>query len=437
VSRLGGRAGRRIGVAKGFVAHLPASRLAGLRASSAVRAAAPDTPLHVSGDDDGADRAATATAIVRAASGVQPLHDRGTDGSGVGVALVDSGVMTLPGLDDGQVIKGPDFSTDAGDSRVKGRDAFGHGTHLAGVIAGREGGFTGVAPGARVVSVKVADADGSTSLLRVLAGLDWIRRHRDHAGVRIRVVNLSLGVEADKAGYVEDPLAYAAETLWKLGFVVVAAGGNNGTKGRLDIPAADPYVLAAGALDTAGTAAPGDDAVAEFSSRDARRPPDVIAPGTGIVSLRVPGSALDREFPAARIGDRFFRGSGTSQAAAVVSGLAALLLERRPGLNPDQVKALLRSGAGDIAGSVAATGAGRVDAAASAALGTPDPDAVAQRFPNAVLDVDALEQDGRDNDRVGAGAGAAEWNGRRWSGRRWSGRRWSGAEWVLDKSGKG
>jgi serine protease AprX len=435
VRRLGGRPGRRIAVAQGFVAQVPASRVAALRGSSAVRAAAPDTALHVSGADDGSARAATATTVVRAASGAQPLDDGGTDGSGVGIALVDSGVMTVPGLDDGQVVTGPDFSTDAADRRVAGRDAFGHGTHLAGVITGRDGDFSGVAPGARVISVKVADGDGLTSLLRVLAGLDWVRRHADDAGARIRVVNLSLGVEQEKSGYIEDPLAYAAETLWKDGLVVVAAAGNNGAKRRLDIPAADPYLLAVGALDTAGTAGPGDDAVADFSSQDARRPPDVVAPGTGVVSLRVPGSALDLEFPAARVGTRFFRGSGTSQAAAVVSGLAALLLERRPGLSPDQVKALLRAGAGHVAGGVAATGAGRVDAAASAALGTPDRGAVAQRFPDAVLDLRQLEHRGRDKDRVGAGA--AQWNGRRWSGRRWSGRRWSGAEWVVDHSGRG
>jgi serine protease AprX len=281
--------------------------------------------------------------------------------------------------------------------------------------------------------VKVADADGGTSLLRVLAGLDWIRRHGDDRDTPIRVINLSLGVDADKAGYVRDPLAFAAETLWKQGFVVVAAAGNNGTKGRLDIPAADPYVLAVGALETNGTAATGDDALADFSSRDAVRPPDVIAPGTGIVSLRVPGSALDREFPAARIGDRWFRGSGTSQATAVVSGLVALLLEQRPGLAPDQVKALLESGARAVSGPASGRGAGRVDAARSAALPTPDPQDALQRFTNAVLDLKELTHDGRDANRVDAGA--AEWSGRRWSGRRWSGRRWSGAEWVDDKHG--
>jgi serine protease AprX len=423
VCHLGGRTGRHIAVAGGFVARVPADGVSRLRADASVRAAAPDARLTVS--DSGDDRAATATAIMRAAAGVETLQAAGTRGGRVGIALVDTGVMTLPGLDGGQVVNGPDFSDDARRAKLKNKDAFGHGTHLAGVIAGDAGAFRGVAPGARVVNVKVADSDGSTSLLQVLGALEWIRRNRD--AQNIRIVNLSLGVEPTEDGYVSDPLAFAVEALWKSGLVVVTAAGNNGgVSDELDIPAADPYVLAVGALDTGGTLATGDDAVADFSSRDSVRPPDVLAPGTGIVSLRVPGSAIDLGFPGARVGDRYFRGSGTSQAAAVVSGLVALLLEQRPGLDPDQVKALLKGGAGRLDGDVAATGAGRADAAASAALATPDPATVVQSFRNAVMDPSQLNR-GRRNK---IGAGAAEWNGRRWSGRRWSGRRWSGVAWL-------
>jgi serine protease AprX len=353
------------------------------------------------------------------------VQDGGHAGEGVGIALVDTGVMELPGLDSGQVVNGPDFSEDAGKKKLKTRDAFGHGTHLAGVIAGDDGEFRGIAPEAHIVNVKVADSDGGTSLLRVLTALDWIKRNRSEEN--IRVVNLSLGVEPDKDGYVSDPLAFAVESLWKSGLVVVTAAGNNGGfEEGLDIPAADPYVLAVGALDTSGTLDAGDDLVADFSSRDSVRPPDVVAPGTGIVSLRVPGSAIDLEFPGARVGDRFFRGSGTSQAAAVVSGLAALLLEQRPGLNPDQVKALLKQGAGKLGGDVAATGAGRADVAASAALATPDPASVVQTHRNAVMDGSHNNRGG--NNRIEAGS--AQWSGRRWSGRRWSGRRWSGVAWL-------
>ena len=114
------------------------------------------------------------------------------------------------------------------------------------------------------------------------------------------------------------------------GIAVVASAGNEGAGAHLlDMPAADPYVIAVGASDTRATPDPADDRVADFSSRSFLRGPDVVAPGTGVVSLRVPGSTLDEEFPGARVGDGFFRGSGTSQAAAVVSGLAARLLAQR------------------------------------------------------------------------------------------------------------
>jgi serine protease AprX len=449
ICRLGGHAGRRIDVAHGFAAHVPADRLAALRRSGAVRLAAPDVALHVNGaapapavgdraDDvaTAAGKAAGSTAILRSASGAQALQDAGTDGAGVGVALVDSGVMQLPGLDSGQVVTGPDFSDEARFAGLRGRDAFGHGTHLAGVIAGDDpaSGFVGIAPHARLISVKVADSDGQTSLLQVLAGLDWVDQHHADPGLNIRVVNLSLGVDPEKAGYVRDPLAYAAETLWKAGIVVVAAAGNNGVSDEgLDIPAADPYLIAAGALDTNGTLRAADDHVADFSSRGTSRLPDLVAPGTGVVSLRVPGSALDMEFPGARVGARWFRGSGTSQATAVVSGLAALLLERRPGLAPDQVKALLKAGADAAGDPVSAAGAGRADAARSAALATPVLGVVAQHWTPAVLDPQVLKKRGNRNN--GVGSGNAEWAGRRWSGRRWSGRRWSGSAWVTADPG--
>ena len=425
VCRLGGHSGARIAVAGGFAARVPGGRLAALRGASSVRLAAADVPLSVRSDAD-ARNAATATATLQAAAGVTGLHDAGVDGRGVGIALVDSGAMAIDGLDGGQLVTGPDFSSDNRDPDLRGLDGFGHGTHLAGVIAGRDGaGLEGVAPGARVLSVKVANAGGQTSLLRVLAALDWVRRNADARD--IRVVNLSLGVDADDIGYVRDPLAFAAEKLWRSGLVVVTAAGNNGADaGRLDIPAADPFVIAVGALDTAGTADTGDDGVAAFSSRGTTRAPDVIAPGTGVVSLRVPGSTLDMAFPKARVGERHFRGSGTSQAAAVVSGVVALLLQQRPGLEPDQVKALLRGGARPVGGVGAAEGNGAVDAARSAGLQAPTPLQAVQRFRAAVLDVRQLAAAGK---VLRQALGNSRWSGSTWSGSTWSGSTWSGSTW--------
>jgi serine protease AprX len=390
--------------------------------------------------DDGPSRARASMDLIRAAAGAD---GSGLTGAGVDVALIDSGVLGVPALDGpGKLVRGPDFSEDAYDRDLRGLDAFGHGSHMAGVIAGNDPatGYQGVAPGARVVSVKVAGADGVTSLVRVLMALDWVRRNRNSNGLHIRVLNLSFGVD-QRRSYVREPLAYAAEQLWNRGIAVVAAAGNqaDGT-GSLDLPAADPFLIAVAATDANHTADTADDVIADFSSRDAVRPPDFAAPGSAVVSLRVPGSTLDTEFPAARIGESFFRGSGTSQAAAVVSGLVAQLLEARPDLTPNQVKALLKAGAVDLAEPASADGAGRVDLARSLALATPSADEAAQHFEPAVMDLRALWADLRDEaDGTAPGVGTGEngwtgrrWSGQTWSGRRWSGRRWSGSDWSGD-----
>lgn len=391
--------------------------------------------------DDGPARARASMDLIRAAAGADTS---GLTGAGVDVALIDSGVLGVAALDGpGKLVRGPDFSEDAYDPDLRGLDAFGHGSHMAGVIAGNdaETGYRGIAPGARVVSVKVAGADGITSLVRVLMALDWVRRNRAANGLRIRVLNLSFGVDARRS-YVREPLAYAAEQLWNRGIAVVAAAGNqaDGT-GRLDLPAADPFLIAVAATDTNYTAETGDDAIADFSSRDEVRPPDIAAPGTAVVSLRVPGSTLDTEFPAARIGEGFFRGSGTSQAAAVVSGLVAQMLEARPDLTPNQIKALLKAGAVDLADPVSADGAGRVDLARSLALDTPSHESAAQHWEPAVMDLWTLWADLRAEaygTAPGVGTGENGWTGRRWSGQQWSGRRWSGRRWSgSDWSGDG
>jgi serine protease AprX len=391
-----------------------------LLAPAAARAAAPDTP------EASWERIAGGSGIAAPTP----------DGTGVDVALVDSGVTPVAGLaEPGRVILGPDFSDERDDRDLVSLDTFGHGTHLAGLITGRDPitGFGGVAPGARLVSVKVAGSDGGTSLGMVLQALEWVRRNHDARGLNIRVVNIALGVE-DRGGYRHDVLAWEVERLWRDGIVVVAAAGNNGRAAdRLDIPAADPFIVAVGATDTKRTATPADDRVAEFSSRSSFRGPDVVAAGTDMVSLRVPGSELDEEFPGARIGTRYFRGSGTSQAAAVVSGLAARLISRHPELSPDQLKALLRAGAVDLPDPANADGAGRVDLARSLAAPVPSPAAARQDFRPAVVNrhLEALLDSRRAIDGEWDGR---RWSGRRWSGRRWSGRRWSGASWI-DSSG--
>jgi serine protease AprX len=385
-----------------------------------------------------ADTAAT-DSMQRIAGGAGLMAGQ-PDGAGVDVALIDSGVVPVGSLaQPGRVVNGPDFSSEKRYPRLAGLDTFGHGTHLAGLIAGRDPltGFAGVAPRARIVSLKIAGADGETSLAKVLNALEWVRANRNANGLNIRVVNLALGVE-DRGDYRKDVLAWEVEQLWREGIVVVAAAGNNGEDAqRLDIPAADPFVIATGATDMRETVDPADDGVADFSSRSLFRSPDVVAPGTSMVSLRVPGSALDIEFPGARVDGSYFRGSGTSQASAVTSGLVARLLSARPELVPDQVKALLTTGAVDLVDPQEADGAGRVDMARTLAAPVPAAASVVQRWAPAVVDERTLARAMRDNHEYTTGAAqwsGRRWSGRRWSGRRWSGRRWSGASWI-DTSG--
>ena len=194
--------------------------------------------------------------------------------------------------------------------------------------------------------MKVAAGDGGADVSQVIAAIDWVVEHRDDAGMRVRVINLSYGTESTQTWQV-DPLARAVENAWRAGIVVVAAAGNSGREAQgLLMPAVDPHIIAVGAVDHRGTRTTEDDVVADFTNRgSSSRRPDVLAPGKSVVSLRVAGSYADEEHPEGRVpgdaADRFFRGSGTSQAAAVVAGQAALLLDAEPKLTPDQVKAVL------------------------------------------------------------------------------------------------
>jgi serine protease AprX len=377
----------------------------------------------------------TTLEAVRDAIGASPS---GATGAGVDVAVIDTGMVPVPALAaPGKVIQGPDFSDQAGDPRFAHLDTYGHGTHIAGIIAGDDEatGFRGIAPGARLINLKAAGNDGSTKLSAIVSAVAWAVAHRDDHGLHIRVLNLSFGTPPTR--YQRDLLAYALEQAWKAGIVVVTSAGNNGSKDPgLTSPAYDPFVLAVGADDLAGTATVADDVVPDWSSRgDGVRNPDLVAPGRSIVSLRDANSALDVAHPEARVGDDLFKGSGTSQAAAVVSGAAALLLERRPDLSPDQVKALLTGTADALAGfGREAQGAGRLDVAAALAAPTPDPATVQQHFEPAdirgILMTLMRGSMGRRPADVGpVGPDGAKWSGAKWSGSSWGGSSWGGSSW--------
>ena len=311
---------------------------------------------------------------------------RAVTGQGVTVAVLDSGVAAVPGLDaPGKIVRGPDLSLEANSDAVLGDDTFGHGTHLAGIIAAgtrwrstRSRGHRrpddaskqlGVAPDAQLLALKLASTDGSTDVSQVIAALDWVAQHRGDNGMDVRVVNLSFGTGSAPAlpgGPARrrrgERLAPAA---WSWSSPAATAARSTG---GLTDPAIDPYVIAVGASDPHAKVTGWDKPrVADFSSRGtAERHVDLLAPGRSVVGLRDPGSYVDLNNPEGRVAgdldERLFRGSGTSQAAAVVSGAAALLLQAYPQLTPDQVKTALVSTAEEVTRADALdAGAGQLD----------------------------------------------------------------------------
>src|SRR5262245_19476321 len=264
-------------------------------------------------------------------------------GKGVTVALIDSGIDTRHAALTRRVVHTEDFT--GGD----GQDRFGHGTHLAGIIAGqavqtadgRE--FRGIASDAYLVNLRVLNETGSGVASDVIRAIDWAIDHRKE--YNIGVINLSLGAPVVQP-YRDDPLCEAVERAVAAGIAVVTAAGNYGVSsdGRTVLasiasPGNDPSAITVGALDTHGTAARGDDTVARFSSKgptayDVLLKPDLAAPGTHVVSAEASGSYLSTTNPARHVAGNgsgaYMQMSGTSMAAAVVSGAAALLLQERP-----------------------------------------------------------------------------------------------------------
>jgi serine protease AprX len=403
-------------------------------------------------------------------------------GRGVGVALLDSGINPVRGLDaPGKIVYGPDLSIE-GNGILADQDTYGHGTFMAGLIGGRRTSNPshdlpsapasvqlGFAPDATLLSLKLATTDGSTDVTQVIAALDWVTEHPVLPdGTRIRVINLSYGTDSTQ-GYQVDPLAAAAENAWQHGIVVVTSAGNEGAStGQLTDPAYDPYVLSVGAADandqingwTADHTEP-----ASFSNTSADRRADLLAPGTSLVSLRDPGSFIDANNPQGLVaGDdshTLFRGSGTSQAAAVVSGAVADLLQAYPTLTPDQVKYALVTAADPLRNDTSPASGARIldlDGAYDVAARLVGTDrtasvlraAATQTYPRSngqgsidaarggtvLLDADGQpitgEVDAQGNPWNGAAWYAAATSLTAWSGGSWLGSTWTGDGWSTD-----
>jgi hypothetical protein len=464
VAAFGGSVIRRLSAMDAFVAQLPSDRIGSLLRTPGVLSVTPDASVHLLGTVDGVDPNKYPGSWLKVAKNTKLIEmwQRGWTGKGIDVALIDSGVAPVEGLAV-NVINGPDLSFESQASNLTDIDTYGHGTHLAGLIAGRDtsiragrededvdNAFVGAAPGARIVSLKVAASDGATDVSQVIAAIDWVIEHRNTDGLNIRVLNLSFGTDSTQ-DYRLDPLAYAAEVAWLHGIVVVVSAGNSGFgTSQLNDPAYDPYVIAVGADETKGTDDPKDDTIPSWQTRgNSVRHPDVVAPGKSIVSLRDPGSFVDDANPMARLGgSRFFKGSGSSQAAAIVSGAVATLLQQRPELTPDQMKSLLMNTATALpSADPIAQGEGLINLHNAREARTPTVADAAQNWPRStglgslqlargsvIPTDDGIALSGEQTifgDAWDATAwAAASWDGTTWSDGSWNGRTWSGDCWC-------
>ena len=356
----GGRMGQRLALVDGYVAEVPNNALEALAADPGVAGVHLDRPVG----------ALLAPGAGRGAGHAQDPASPGAldfTGAGVGVAVIDSGLTSwhddLARVDAGRALVGQrvvgfaDFTS----TTNQVADTYGHGTHVAGIVAGSGhdsgGEYAGVAPGAHLLVLKVLDGEGRGFVSDVIRAIDFAVTNR--LRFNLRVINLSIGAPVLES-YETDPLTLAARRAVEAGVVVVAAAGNFGKNANDEIqyggvaaPGNAPWVLTVGAYSHMGTPDPGDDRVAGYSSRgptafDFAAKPDLVAPGTRIVSLNDNGSALALRNPEDLVAGTgggaypYLTLSGTSMAAPVVSGVVARMLQANPGLTPNAVKAVLQ-----------------------------------------------------------------------------------------------
>lgn len=337
------------------------------------------------------------------AVGADQLHAQGVTGKGINIAVVDSGLWEAPALArnvEGEPRIVARFNALQNQAFRPVNDDSGHGTHMASVIAhsGRAIGepgpsYKGIAPNAGLIPVKVFDANGNGDFLDILRGIQWIVKNRERYD--IRVMNMSLAA-VPRFPYWDDPINQAVLKAWQAGIAVIAAAGNEGPDwGTIGSPGNNPYVITVGALTDSWTAGnDDDDYIPDFSSRGPTATghikPDLVAPGGHITGLVSPGATMGKDNPNWFLASGDFVSTGSSQSAALVTGIAALLLEIDPTLSNNEIKCMLTSSArpainrdGRLSYSPFTQGAGYVDAVRAVTLGE------RECQDNAVMQIDA------------------------------------------------
>jgi serine protease AprX len=373
----GGRVSSKFSIFQGIAAELPLAVIESVAAQSAIARISEDAALinTASSSTSTTDINAFLSTIDvnRLVTGEpQVWFDYGVYGTGIGVAVVDSGIS---GSNDVYVKKDVDFT---GTNTTT--DKFGHGTHVAGILAGVGANsnykFLGGSAGVNLVNLRVLDENGNGLTSNVIKAIEWAVTNRNTAGydkkaLNIRVINLSLG-HAPSESAETDPLTIACRKAVNAGIVVVAAAGNYGKDsngntvyGGITSPGTEPSVITVGAMSTFDTLSRADDVTASYSSRgpsfDGLMKPDIAAPGTGIVAPSAAGNKLVRTYPQIAYDANYIRLSGTSMATPFVSAAAAMMLQKNPALKPNAVKALLMYSA-EKRGNPLETGAGYLNA---------------------------------------------------------------------------
>ena len=364
----GGTVHRVLGLIKSGAYSVPASALSDLTNDPEVAYISPDRPVFSTNNGSPTAVLDYHTDTVNAPY----AWAQGLNGTGIGVAVIDSGIIDIPDLhgQNNLVVFSQNF---VGGTSGSANDQFGHGSHVAGIIAGTGNKSTGsnylytlkgIADNVSLIDLRALDQNGAGTDSQVIAAIQMAIRLKSK--YNIRVINLSLGRPVSES-YTMDPLCQAVEQAWNAGIVVVVAAGNDGRNnaagtggyGTINAPANDPYVITVGAMNTMGTAGRSDDQIASYSSKgptlfDDVVKPDLVAPGNRLISLYTAGLKLNQLYPGNEIPNSLYQVngnstasstyyilSGTSMAAPVVSGAVALLLQSHPMLTPDQVKARL------------------------------------------------------------------------------------------------
>lgn len=386
-------------------------------------------------------------------TGATQLAADGDTGQGVTIGVIDTGIDNLPDFA-GRLIGGVDLTGGCNPFQ----DSYGHGTFVAGLIAGNgassNGQYSGEAPGADLVSIKVAGASGVTNLGTVILGVQWAIDHE--STYNLRVLNMSLGFQPFTSTLI-NPLDMAVEAAWNSGIAVVVSAGNAGpSNGTILSPGDDPLVITVGALDDMAQSNVADDEMNDFSSAGPTSPdgwtkPDLVTSGRSVVSLAAPGSTVYNQNPSARIGSGNFVGSGTSFSSAITAGAAALVLADNPGLTPDQLKAQLLGntdpgpvgnpfvdGHGALNAYAAATSAPMNLSQSTAGLLPTLPGATVSLSPtgpantwnvNLWTGISWPQSSAEDTSWGGLDWTGKEWNNWAWTGKEWNNWAWAGADW--------